>query len=164
MGNYKNIDTDFVERTMELISQYESTVHKYDFEKQFNHTLLINCLLGLIVFPKERAVSFLPQERITQSLLKEMGVESSCFNSNIKDIRALVVAMRHSIAHFDIHFESENDQFLIDKILFKDRDRGVDFVIASFTPSELLNFIRYYSSWIVSTIRNYKKEIYESVI
>ncbi len=160
MGNYRNIDTDFIERTLELISQYESTLHKYDFEKQFNHTLLINCLLGLIVFPKERAISYLPKETITKDLLKEMGVEFSNFNQEIKDLKTLVISLRHSIAHFDIHFESVNDEFLIDKILFKDRDKGADYVIASFIPSELLNFIRYYGSWFVNTIRKYKTEIY----
>lgn len=159
MGNYRNIDTDFVERTLDpdLISQYESILHKYDFEKQFNHTLLINCLLGLIVFPKEHAITYLPTERITNELLENMGVKYSRFNPGIKDLRALIVALRHSIAHFDIHFESENDEFLIDTILFKDRSEGADYVIASFIPSELLNFIRYYGSWYVSSIRQYKR-------
>lgn len=158
MGNYRNIDIDFIDRTLELISQYESILHKYEFDKQFNHTLLINCMLGLIVFPKERAISYLPNETITEKLLKEMGVELSIFNPDIKDLKNLVISLRHSIAHFDIHFESENDSFLIDKILFKDRDKGPDYVIASFIPSELLNFIRYYGNWFVNTIRKYKTE------
>lgn len=160
MVNYRNIDTDFIERTLELISQYKSNLYKYEFEKQFNHTLLINCLLGLIVFPKERTISFLPKDRITKLLLKEMGVEHSSFNSDITDLRTLIIALRHSIAHFDIHFESKSDEFLIDRILFKDRDKGADYVIASFIPSELLNFIRYYGGWFVDTIRQYKTEIY----
>ena len=147
MGNYRNIDTDFVERTLELISQYESILHRYDFDKQYNHTLLINCLLGLIVFPKELAIAYLPAEKITKELRESMGVNYSRFNPDIKDLRALIVALRHSIAHFDIHFESENDEFLIDTILFKDRNKGRDYVIASFIPSELLNFIRYYCNW-----------------
>lgn len=163
MGNYRNIDTDFIERTLELISQYESVLHKYDFDKQFNHTLLINCLLGLIVFPKERAISFLPKEKITKELLTEMGVENSSFNTEINDLKSLIIALRHSIAHFDIHFVSENEEYLIDKIQFKDRDKGANYVIATFIPSELLNFIRYYGSWFVSTIRKHKKEIYALV-
>ena len=161
MGNYRNIDTDFIERTLELISQYESILHKYIFEKQFNHTLLINCLLGLIVFPKERAISYLPKEIINKKLKQKMGVDNSNFNSDIKDLRSLVISLRHSIAHFDIHFESDNDEFLIDRILFKDSYKGKDYIIATFIPSELLSFIRYYGNWFVSIVRQYKKEIYD---
>lgn len=42
MGNYKNIEHDFIERTMNLIAQYEGIVHKYKFEEQYNFTLLLN--------------------------------------------------------------------------------------------------------------------------
>ena len=62
---------------------------------------------------------------------------------------------------FDIHFESDSDEFLIDRILFKDRDKGADYIVASFIPSELLCFIRYYSYWFISIVRQYKREIYE---
>lgn len=161
MGNYRNVDTDFIERTLELISQYESVLHKYEFDKQFNHTLLINCLLGLIVFPKERAIDYLPKTRIDTQLHKDMGIVNSSFNPNINELRSLIIALRHSIAHFDIHFVSDSDEFLIDRILFKDREKGADYIVASFIPSELLSFIRYYSYWFISIVRRYKVEIYE---
>jgi hypothetical protein len=160
MGNYRNIETDFIERTLELISQYESVLHTYEFERQFNHTLIINCLLGLIVFPKERAISYLPKEILDNNLKQKMGVVNSQFNSDLKDLRSLIISLRHSIAHFDIHFESDNEEFLIDRILFKDKDEGDDYIIATFIPSELLSFIRYYGGWFVSIVRKYKKEIY----
>ena len=163
MGNYRNIETDFIERTLELISQYEVNLHKYKFEQQYNHTLLINCLLGLIVFPKERAINFLPKQRIDNKLKEEMGVLNSHFNEDIKDLKNLIIALRHSIAHFDIHFESDNEEFLIDRIIFKDSDKGNDYIIATFIPSELLSFIRYYGNWFISIVRKYKKEIYEVV-
>jgi hypothetical protein len=47
MGNYKDLEYKFVERTLLLIAQYESTLHKFDFKEQYNYTLLINCLTGL---------------------------------------------------------------------------------------------------------------------
>jgi hypothetical protein len=37
------------------------------FREQYS-TLTLNCLLGLIVLPKERALSFLPADRLTQQL------------------------------------------------------------------------------------------------
>jgi hypothetical protein len=53
MGNYRDLEYEFVERTLLLIAQYESMLHKFDFKEQYNYTLLINCLTGLIVMPKE---------------------------------------------------------------------------------------------------------------
>lgn len=69
MGNYKNLETEFIERTLRLVSQYESLMHKYPFEEQYNYTLLINSLLGVIVMPKERTIGFLPNDRLTKDLL-----------------------------------------------------------------------------------------------
>ena len=57
MGNYRNFETDFIERSLELIAQYEVRLNEYDFEHQYNHTLLINCLLGLIVLRRRRVRS-----------------------------------------------------------------------------------------------------------
>lgn len=154
MGNYIDFESDFVERTLLLIAQYENTVHKYEFEKQFNHTLLINCLLGLIIMPKEKALSYLPDEKITIQLKKDMGIVESEFNSEISNLRDLIVQLRHSAAHSDIHFLSKDKDFLIDEIQFKNKDKGEEYVIATFIPSELLSFIRYYGSWFIS---NYRK-------
>lgn len=162
MGNYRNLEIDFIERTLNLISQYESILHRYEFEKQYNHTLLVNCLLGLIVFPKEKSITYLPNERITEKLKGEMGIEQSYINNDNMELKSLIVALRHSIAHFNIEFESNNDENLIDRIVFKDNDIDDNYIVASFVPVELLSFIRYYSGWFIKTVIKYKKEIYET--
>jgi hypothetical protein len=162
MGNYRNLEIDFIERTLELISQYEAMQYKLEFYKQYNYTLLINCLLGLVVFPKEKAISYLPKDRLTKKLREEMGINGSFINEEFADLKSLIVALRHSIAHFNIQFESNDDDFLIDRIVFKDSEKGEDYVVASFLPIELLSFIRYYGGWFVSTARKYKKKIYEA--
>lgn len=46
MGIYKDLEYGFIERTLNLIAQYESLLHKFKFEEQYNYTLLINCLTG----------------------------------------------------------------------------------------------------------------------
>lgn len=38
MGNYRDLEYDFIERTLNLISQYEHMLHKYKFEEQYNYT------------------------------------------------------------------------------------------------------------------------------
>ena len=156
MGNYRHIEIDFIDRTLNLIAQYEKDLHQYPFERQYNHTLLINCLLGLVVFPKERAISYLPNQRIDNNLKNEMGIIHSTFNPEITELKILIQALRHSIAHFDISFESDDEEkFLIDRIVFRDEKKGDDYVVATFVPSELLSFIRYYASWFISNIRHY---------
>ena len=159
LGNYRNLETDFIERTLELIAQYEVRLNEYDFDHQFNHTLLINCLLGLIVLPKEKTISFLPKHRLSDKKLKtEMGITNSTFNEDFVDLKDLIIALRHTIAHFNIEFISSDDDFLIDRILFKDKEKGENYIVASFVPNELLNFIRYYSYWLVHNIREHSKK------
>jgi len=158
MGNYKNLETEFIERTLHLISQYESQMHKYPFAEQYNHTLFINCLLGVVVLPKERTISFLPNNRLTKELLQNMGIIQSQFHENYTDIKSLVIKLRHCIAHFSFEFESESDDFLINKILFKDTENNSEILVASFIPSELLSFIRYYGNWVISNIRQHQLE------
>ncbi|MEI2272556.1 HEPN family nuclease [Sphingobacterium sp. ML3W] len=158
MGNYKNLETEFIERTLHLISQYESQLHKYSFAEQYNHTLLINCLLGVIVLPKERTIGFLPNSRLTRELLENMGIKESIIHDEYQDLRSLVIKLRHCIAHFSLSFESEGDDFLINRIHFKDYDNRTEIVIASFIPEELLNFIRYYGNWVISNIRKNQLE------
>ena len=65
MGNYHDIEKEFIERTLALLAQYEHLMYKYEFKEQYNYTLLLNCLLGLIVMPKEKTFSFIPKHRIT---------------------------------------------------------------------------------------------------
>lgn len=74
MGNYKDINHDFIDRTMRLISQYSLIIRNYKFEEQYNYTLLLNSLLGIIVLPKEQFFSHIPNHRITTELKKINGV------------------------------------------------------------------------------------------
>lgn len=156
MGNYKNLETEFIERALALITQYEHDKYRYPFEQQYNHTLLVNCLLGLIIFPKERIVSYLPKSFLGKQLKGEMGITNSTFNQDITDLKDLIIALRHTIAHFHISFESDNGEFLIDKIVFRDEEKGDNYIVASFVPSELLNFIRYYGNWLIENVRKHR--------
>lgn len=157
MGNFRNLEIEFVQRTLELISQYEIYLNKLPFEQQYNYTLLINCLLGLIVMPKEKTITYLPKDVIDEKLKENMGILESVFNKDIILLNDLIINLRHSIAHFDISFESENqNEFLIDKIVFKNIEKGENYIVASFVPKELLNFIRYYGGWLIHNIDKYR--------
>jgi hypothetical protein len=157
MGNYRNLEIEFIERTLHLISQYEDGMFKHKFEERYNHTLLINCLLGLIVMPKEKVISYLPNERLNDEFRKQMGIQYSTWHDTITDLRGLIEKLRNTVAHFDIKFESDDDaEFLIDHIVFKDTEKGENYVVASFVPQELLNFTRYYGNWLIDNIRKHR--------
>jgi len=155
MGNYHNLESDFIERTMSLISQYYDALEQYPFEEQFNYTLTINCLLGLIIMPKERVVSYIPTKRLTNEFRKEIGIEHSEIDGTINTLRDLIQALRHSVAHFDINVISENDENRIDWIEFNDSQNG-DALVAKFYSKELLPFLKYYSGCLLENLGRYR--------
>jgi len=122
MGNYRDLESEFVERTLKLIEQYYAQLEQYEFEEQFNYTLTINCLLGLIVMPKELAVTHIPNERLVGETREKIGLKESRLGDHIKTLRDLVKALRNSIAHFDIQVISQDDQNLINWVRFNDSE------------------------------------------
>lgn len=137
---------------MKLIAQYEGIMHKYNFEEQYNYTLLLNCLLGVIVLPKERLYSHIPNHRITKALKAEMGLIETNINADCKTLRDLIHALRNSIAHYSFEIISETKDYLIDRIVFKTpQDNGHE-LIANFKATELLPFLRYYADWVKSNL------------
>ncbi len=154
---YKDFDIDYIERTVKIIEQYEILKHQININERFEVTLLTNSLLALIVFPKEKFYSVIPTDRIFTDLKKEMGIPNSFISEKYKTIRELIIDLRHSIAHLNFDFESDHNTNEINKIIFRDDSTETNPIIAEFIPSELANFIRYYSSWQIKNIREYKK-------
>lgn len=154
MGNYADLEYEFIERTLALIMQYESILPRFPFKEQYNHTLLINCLLGLIVMPKERIMTYIPKKELTHEFRMEIGLQQSSINTSITNLKDLIIKLRHSLAHFDIEVESKDEKLLIDEIVFK--DNGGE--IVRFAASELAPFVRYYSTWLLSNLKQYRKD------
>ncbi|WP_028526006.1 HEPN family nuclease [Runella limosa] len=154
MGNYYQLEIDFVRRTLNLIDQYEELKEQYPFDQQYNHTLLTNCLLGLIVLPKEKALTYIPKTRLAfVKALKEWGITKSTFNPEIKDTSELFQRLRNAVAHFDIDFISETPEHLIDRIEFRDVEAGID--VATFYADEFLQFLRYYSTSLLANLERH---------
>lgn len=155
MGNYYQLEIDFVSRTLDLIEQYEVLKEQFPFERQYNHTLLTNCLLGLIVLPKEKALSYIPKTKIAfLKALKQWGIIKSSFNPDIKDTKELFLRLRNSVAHFDIEFISETNEHLIDRIEFRDTEAGID--VAIFYADEFPQFIRFYATTLLQNLERHR--------
>jgi len=155
MGNYHNLEPEFIERTIRLIDQYYRALDNYPFEEQFNYTLTINCLLGLIVMPKERVISYVPTDRLTREHLTEIGAPSLEVNENIHTLRDLIKSLRHAVAHFDINVISESEQNLVDWLEFSDSENGGG-IVAKFRANELLPFLRHYAACLLQNMERYR--------
>jgi hypothetical protein len=156
MGNYHDIESEFVDRTLKLIDQYYEVLDCYPFNEQFNYTLTINCLLGLIIMPKERVISYVPTVRLSQEYQNEIGSPSLVVGANIATLRDLIKALRNAVAHFDIQVASEDDRNLVDWLEFSDSENG-GALVAKFRASELLPFLRYYAKCLLENMNKYRR-------
>lgn len=155
MGNYKNLELDFIERTMTLIEQYTDLIQGKPFAEQLNYTLTINCLLGLVVMPKERVIGYIPKEPLTRENLNNMGLIHSSVDASIKDLSELIQNLRHSIAHFSLEVISECDKKLIDFIEFKGTKKQPA-VIARFRANEIFSFLQYYANSLTQNMKKHR--------
>lgn len=153
MGNYTDFEAEFVQRTIALIDQYNGIIQEIPFQEQYNYTLTLNCLLGLIVMPKERVLSYLPSDKLTLELKAEMGLHQSQLPGPEMNLRELINKMRNSVAHFSVEVKSLTDEYLVDQILFKDAGRHGQ-VYAIFNAPELLPFLRYYASLLFANLNH----------
>ena len=56
MTGYRRIERDFIERTLKVIDQYEEIVRPHvGDQNEYDVTLLMNCLLGLLIYPQQIA-------------------------------------------------------------------------------------------------------------
>lgn len=156
MGNYADLETDFIERTIRLIEQYNDLIQGLPFVEQFNYTLTINCLLGLIVMPKERVITYIPRIDICEQNRRKMGLDESFIDESIIDLKGLIQNLRHSVAHFDINVISDCDEHLVDWVEFKGSGNQPE-TIAKFRAEEIFPFLQYYSDQLLNNIRNHRR-------
>jgi hypothetical protein len=154
MGNYNNLELDFIERTIRLIDQYTDMIQELEFDEQLNYTLTINCLLGLVIMPKERAITFIPKLPLNQESRKVMGLFESEIDESIEDLQELIKHLRHSIAHFDIGVISTCQNNLVDFIVFKGTGKQPA-IIAKFSAPEIYPFLQYYTKVLSDNLRKH---------
>ncbi|MEW8037960.1 MAG: HEPN family nuclease [Candidatus Thiodiazotropha sp.] len=151
MGNYEQLEPEFIQRTLALMEQYDRfiDIENIDFSNQYNYTLTINCFLGIIVMPKERVIKQIPDSKLDGRLKEELGIVNTEISSRINNLRQLIHQLRNSVAHFNIEVESSDEQFLFDYLVFKDHDGNI---VARFPSGELVPFLRSYSHLLLSQI------------
>lgn len=100
MSYLSDFDRSFSEHTLQLVQTYEG---------KFDATLMVNCLLGLLVVPKETVLKAIPESPLTD--LPKWGISMGSIKSSGRPtktnprpetLRGLVANLRHSVAHFQI--------------------------------------------------------------
>lgn len=96
----EKFEADFMDRKLVLLKEYKGPS---------DATLLLNCLLGLLIVPKETSISKIPEDRLDK--LAKWGLSSatsiqfgkdSVGRSHPETIRQLVWSLRNAVAHFHI--------------------------------------------------------------
>jgi hypothetical protein len=118
MTDYVKIERDFIERTLKIIDQYEELVRgRIGPEHEYEVTLLMNCLLGLLIYPQQLAdqQQWRGGRWLTKDLVKDVGYEWGLQTDYIRSagykhdgtpvsvgeltLRNLVRQMRNAAAH-----------------------------------------------------------------
>jgi len=107
MGKYYT-DKDFIDRTKKIITQYESQNFEHLPFKKFEKTLFINCLIGLLIYPKEKWFKLIPEDPINKPTwgISEQNITEM---SEVKNLKDLVRHLRNSISHNHFKIISNNN-------------------------------------------------------
>lgn len=93
-------ERNFMRRTLEIVRGYDGP---------YDATLLLNCLLGLLIVPKEKSIDRIPQDPVER--LASWGISPhsinnfgrcQCGHKYPKTLRQLVKGLRNAVAHFRI--------------------------------------------------------------
>ena len=100
MSYLDDFEQSFMQHTLEIVRTYNGP---------FDASVLINCLLGLLVVPKETSLDAIPLDPFSE--LSKWGIDPDSIESVGKSkpgnrkpdtIRGLVINLRHSVAHFNL--------------------------------------------------------------
>lgn len=116
---YSNQEFDFVQRTIEIIKQYEK--FQIDKKEKFEVTLFINCLVGLLILPQQYWFDNLPTDIVSQ---REWGISpehiSTIKKGETKNVKDIARHLRNSVAHYNF-IAFKNSSSKICSIQFRDK-------------------------------------------
>lgn len=96
----EEFERDFMSRTLSILQDYAGP---------YDATLLLNCLLGLLIVPKETSIERIPCDPLSD--LDKWGVKPSSIksvgnptkkNGNPDTLRGVVWNLRNAVAHFQV--------------------------------------------------------------
>lgn len=105
MSYFNNFERLFMQRSVDLVCRYEG---------EYETTLLLNGLIGLLFFPHERMRDLIPEKSLQE--LQEWGLDPGCIinagagkEPESLDLREIIRRLRNSVAHCTITPFPNND-------------------------------------------------------
>jgi hypothetical protein len=106
--NYTDLITNFATRTLANLDLVKRAADAGD-PGAFEITQLWNSLLGLIVAPRERDLTRLPETPVEQLHAEGWPDITVAGKLESEDLRGLVSTLRHAVAHFNVEFHANGD-------------------------------------------------------
>lgn len=131
----QKIERDFVTRTLHIIDHYDGP---------YGVTLLINCLLGLIVLPKERGFSNISRRGRIDFCDLGLDQQAICWGAIVEQEQTasrFLQSMRNSVAHTTV--ESISDHGEIESLRFSDQS-GFEVVLDISVVKEMVKRLAQY--------------------
>jgi len=101
MSSYLKQEYDFIDRTKEILKQYDDYFKDKDKKNKYEITLLMNAFVGLLILPQQHWFDDLPSELITK---KEWGIDTSHIGflkkGEQKTVNEVARHLRNSVSHY----------------------------------------------------------------
>ena len=98
MSYLDDFEHSFMQHTLEIL---------HDYKGHFDATILINCLLGLLVIPKEKFLEAIPLDPLSDLSIWGINPDSikrtgkkTYKNKNPDTLKGVIYNLRNSVAHF----------------------------------------------------------------
>lgn len=115
MSNF-DLEDEFIARTQKNLIAIECLKEKG--VKVYEVTQLLNSMLGLLIFPKERRLYEKIQPKSWDTMVEEGWPLPSGDNAHVSDLEELIRHMRNAVAHCKFNLTTDHDE--ISSIEFRD--------------------------------------------
>lgn len=151
MSNFR-LEDELIYRTEKNLRAIESL--KDRGEEVYEVTQLINSLLGLLIYPKERMFYKIPH--IRREYMEKEGWPLPCEEiSQVRHLRGLVKNVRNAVAHFNIEFRHDENEIVgvrFENYSLDDDDKKEPIWVGVFELDSLRRFVY----MLLARIRNSK--------
>ena len=119
MSNF-DLEDEFIARTQKNLIAIECLKEKG--VEVYEVTQLLNSMLGLLIFPKERRLYEKIQPKSWDTMVEEGWPLPSGDNAHVSDLEELIRHMRNAVAHCKFNLTTDHDE--ISSIEFRNFRRG----------------------------------------
>ena len=121
MSNF-DLEDEFIARTQKNLIAIECLKEKG--VEVYEVTQLLNSMLGLLIFPKERRLYEKIQPKSWDTMVEEGWPLPSGDNAHVSDLEELIRHMRNAVAHCKFNLTTDHDEISsIEFKSFRDRQR-----------------------------------------